>query len=164
MFCFTALITPSGTPNRIEKTSARPASFAVIGMRGRISVERRLLGDVGIAEIAAQQAADPGAYCTGIGLSRPSSASISGLVRRIDHAGGIEQDVDDVAGHDAQQHEDDHRDPEQGQEHQQEAPDQIGTPMPPPINRAEEDRRLSDRPRIDHAGCGYLSSQTSSKR
>jgi Icc-related predicted phosphoesterase len=32
-----ALITPSGTPNRIEKTSARPARRAVIGMRGRIS-------------------------------------------------------------------------------------------------------------------------------
>src|SRR4029079_2928241 len=36
-------------------------------------------------------------------------------------AGGIEQDVDDVAGNDAQQHEDDDRDPDQGHEHQGEA-------------------------------------------
>ena len=44
-----------------------------------------------------------------------------GLVGGIDEAGGVEQDVDDVAGDDAQQHEDDDRDPDQGHEHQGEA-------------------------------------------
>ena len=44
-----------------------------------------------------------------------------GLVGGIDEAGGVEQDVDDVAGNDAQQEEDDDRYPEQGHEHQAKA-------------------------------------------
>ena len=41
-----------------------------------------------------------------------------GLVGGIDEAGRVEQDVDDVAGHDAQQEEDDDRNPDQGHDHQ----------------------------------------------
>jgi len=44
-----------------------------------------------------------------------------GLVGGIDEARRVEQDIDDVAGDDAQQHEDDDRDPDQGHEHQEEA-------------------------------------------
>jgi hypothetical protein len=43
------------------------------------------------------------------------------LVGGIDEACGVEQDIDDVAGDDAQQHENDDRDPDQGHEHQYEA-------------------------------------------
>src|SRR4029078_11993864 len=41
-----------------------------------------------------------------------------GLVGGINESGGVQQDVDDVAGHAAQQHEDDDRDPGEGHEHQ----------------------------------------------
>ena len=51
----------------------------------------------------------------------PSSRSRSRLVGGIDEARRVEQDVDDVAGHDAQQEEDDDRNPEQGHEHQGQA-------------------------------------------
>ncbi len=44
-----------------------------------------------------------------------------GLVGGIDETGGVEQDVDDVAGHDPQQDEDDDRYPEQGHQHQAKA-------------------------------------------
>ena len=79
-----------------------------------------------------QQPADPVRYCTGIGLSRPSWRSIARLVGRIDEAAGVEQDVGDVARRQAQQHEDDHRDAEQGHQHQAEAPHQIGAHRLPP--------------------------------
>jgi hypothetical protein len=49
----------------------------------------------------------------------------TGLVGGIDEAGSVEQDVDDIAGHDPQQEKDDDRNPEQGHEHQTEAPHDI---------------------------------------
>jgi hypothetical protein len=52
------------------------------------------------------------------------------FVGRVDHAGGAEQDIGDVAGDDPQQHENEDGDSEQGQEHQQEAPDQVGSQSP----------------------------------
>jgi hypothetical protein len=48
------------------------------------------------------------------------------LVGRIDQAGGIEQDVGDVARHDAQQHEDRHRHAEQREHHQQQTLHDVG--------------------------------------
>ena len=77
-------------------------------------VERRLLRDIGIAEVAVQQAADPVQILHDDRLVEPELLLQIGLVGGVDIAGGVEQDVDDVAGHDAQQHEDDDRDPEQG--------------------------------------------------
>ena len=65
----------------------------------------------------------------------------------IDEAGSIEQDIDDVAGNDAQQHEDDDRDPEQGHEHQEKPPHDIG-------------KHPGSLP--DLSPVSYLSSQTSS--
>ena len=75
-----------------------------------------------------------------------------GLVGGIDEARGVEQDVDDIAGHDAQQHEDDDRDPEQGHEHQSKAPHDISKhlgALPDPLPALRRDGR-------------YLSIQTSS--
>ena len=57
----------------------------------------------------------------------------------VDEAGGIEQDVDDVARYDAQQREDDHRDAEQRQHHQQQVHQQPmhqqQTPQQPLMHR-----------------------------
>src|SRR5882757_2099454 len=89
-------------------------------------VQRRLLGDVGIAEVAMQQAADPVEILDDDRLAQAELALQVGLVGGIDEAGGVEQDVDNVAGNDPQQHEDDDRDPEQGHEHQEQPPDDIG--------------------------------------
>ena len=88
-------------------------------------LQRRLLGHVGIAEIAVQQAADPVQILHDDRLVEAELLLQIGLVGGIDIAGGVKQDVDDIAGHDAQQHEDDDRDPEQGHEHQDEAPHEI---------------------------------------
>ena len=99
-----------------------------------------------------------------------------GLVGRVDIAGGGEQDVDDIAGHDAQQHEDDDRDPEQGHEHQYEAPHDIGKHLAVlPLARILQGRRpavrleyaqvINPASRVPASLCrggGYLSSHTSS--
>src|SRR5439155_26342180 len=77
----------------------------------------RLFRHIGIAEIAVQQATDPVQILL---VDRQIEAEFLfeiGLVGGIDEAGGVEQDVDDIAGYDAQQHEDDDRDPDQGHEH-----------------------------------------------
>ena len=89
-------------------------------------LERRPLRHVGIAEVAVQQPADPVEV---LQVDRQVEAELLldvELVLRVDHARGAEQDVGDVAGDEPQQHENDHRDPEQRQEHQREAPHQIG--------------------------------------
>ena len=54
------------------------------------------------------------------------------LVGGIDVAARVEQDVGDVAGSQAQQDEDQHRDAEQRHQHQPKAPNQIGPQRPPP--------------------------------
>ena len=89
-------------------------------------VERGLLGHIGIAEIAAQQPADPVQILQRDRLIEAEFLLQMRLVGGIDIAGGVKQDIDDVAGHDTQQHEDDDRDPEQGHEHQGDAPHDIG--------------------------------------
>ena len=82
-------------------------------------LQRRLLRDVGIAEVAVQQAVDPFQVLDHQRLVDAELAFQIGLVGGIDEARRIEQDVDDIAGHDAQQEEDDDRDPDQGQDHQE---------------------------------------------
>ena len=89
-------------------------------------VERRPLRHVGIAEVAVQQPADPDRVLHRNRLVEAELALDLGLLGRIDQAGGVEQDVGDVAGNQAEQRENDHRDPEQRQEHEREAPHQIG--------------------------------------
>jgi hypothetical protein len=89
-------------------------------------LQRRLLGHIGIAEIAAQQPADPVQILHDDRLIEPEFSLQIGLVGLVDESGGVKQDVDDIAGHDAQQHKDDDRDPEQGHQHQYEAPHDIG--------------------------------------
>ena len=103
--------------------------MAVIGMRGRISCDRRLFRDVGIAEIAVRQAADPFHVLHGDRPIEPELLFQLGLLGDVDHAGGIEQNVRDVAGHHPQHREHQNGNSEQRQEHQEEAPDQIA-PQP----------------------------------
>ena len=98
-----------------------------------------------------QQAPDPVQILHKDRLIEPEVALQIGLVGRIDIAGGVEQDVDDVAGHDAQQHEDDDRDPDQGHEHQSKAPHDIGKHSAIPLAVF-----------LDGPAGRYLSSQTSS--
>ena len=115
---------------------------------------RRLLRHVGVAEVAAHQAADPVARTAStIGWSRPSSRSIFAFVGRIDEAGGVEQDVGDVAGHQPQHDEDQHRHAEQRHAASAAAADEIGSHV---LDSSLS--RLSDRAQR------YLSSHTSSKR
>src|SRR6266852_1233167 len=96
-------------------------------------VERGLFGYIGIAEIAAQQSADPVQILHDDRLIEPEFAFQIGLVGRVDISGGGKQDVDDIAGYDPQQHKDDDRDPEQGHEHQYEAPHDIGKQLAAPV-------------------------------
>ena len=72
-----------------------------------------------------QQPADPFQILDDDGVAEAELLFQIGLLGRIDEAGGVEQDVDDVAGHYAQQHKDDDRDPDQGHEHQSKAPHDI---------------------------------------
>ena len=81
-------------------------------MRGSDLLDRRTLGFIGIAKIAMQEAADPMRVLHGDRPVETEFALDLRLLRRIDHAGGVEQDIGDVAGHQPQQHEDDHGDPE----------------------------------------------------
>ena len=97
-------------------------------------LQRRLLRHIGIAEIAMQQAADPVEILHHDRQVEAEFLFQVGLVGGIDEARGIEQDVDDVAGHDAQQHEDDDRDPEQGQQHQGEASHEISKHLASPLD------------------------------
>ena len=86
-------------------------------------LDGRPLRDIGKAQVAARQAADPLAVLLD---DRPVEAQLVddlGLLLGIGDAGGIDQDVGDVARHQPQHHEDQHRHPEQRQGHQQEAAD-----------------------------------------
>jgi hypothetical protein len=66
-------------------------------------------------------------------LIQPEFLFQIGLIGGIDETRGVEQDVDDVAGNDAQQHKNDNRDPEQGHEHQGEAPHDISKHLVIPV-------------------------------
>src|SRR5205085_5191480 len=57
-----------------------------------------------------------------------------GLVGRIDEAGRVEKDIDDIARHDAEQEEDDDRNPDQGHEHQSKAPHDIRKHLATPVD------------------------------
>ena len=72
-----------------------------------------------------QQAPDPMQILQHQRLVDAKLALQIGLVGGIDEAGGVEQDIDDIAGHDAEQEEDDDRNPDQGHEHQSKAPHDI---------------------------------------
>src|SRR5262249_39127619 len=144
---------------------------------------------VGVAEVAAYEAADPVEILHHDRLVEAELAFELELLGRVHHAGGVEQDVGDVAGHHAQQHEDDHRDPEQGQDHQQQPADQIAAHYSafapttflascPRLSRASTSfstQGVDGRDKPGHDVCGsydrympnaagpaYLSSQTSS--
>src|SRR6185312_15274865 len=70
---------------------------------------------------------DPGHVLHDDRLIEPELLLDLQLLRRVHHAGAVEQDVDDVARHQPQQHEDHHRDAEQGEQHQAEPPDQVAS-------------------------------------
>jgi hypothetical protein len=90
-------------------------------------LDGRPLRDVGEAEIAARQAADPLAVLFDDRQVEAEFVRDLGLLLGIGDAGGVDQDVGDVARHQAQHHEDQHRHPEQSQDHQQETADEIGS-------------------------------------
>jgi hypothetical protein len=82
------------------------------------------------------------------------------------------RNVDDIAGHDAEQKEDDDRNPDQGHEHQSKAPHDISKHLATPVGAysANLDTALAIGMREDSLhppdphgrGATYLSSQTSS--
>ena len=113
-------------------------------------LDRRLLGDVGIAEIAPGNAADPGKV---LDRDRPVQAKLTldlRLLRRVHHAGRVEEDVDDVAWYDAEEEEDDDGDAEERHQHQREPPHEV------------RDHSASSSPACETPT--HLSSQTSSNR
>ena len=82
---------------------------------------------VGIAEIALQKPADPLRILHRQRLIEAEILHDLGLFGRVDKACRIEQDIGDVARREAQHQKNDHRYPEQCQEHQAETPHQIGS-------------------------------------
>ena len=89
-------------------------------------LDRRPLRDVGEAQIAARQAADPLAVLLDDRQVEAELLGDLGLLLGIGDAGGIDQDVGDVARHQPQHDEDQHRHAEQGERHQQQASDEVG--------------------------------------
>ena len=87
-----------------------------------------------------QQPADPVQILHDDRLIEPEFLLQMRLVGRVDISRGGEQDVDDIAGHDAQQHKDDDRDPEQGHEHQDEAPHDISKHLAAPVGAYSDGR------------------------
>jgi hypothetical protein len=108
-------------------------------------------------------------------LIEPEFSFQIGFVGRVDISGGGKQDVDNIARDDAQQEKDDDRDPEQGHEHQCEAPYDISKHLAAPVSvhSVKSGYRLCDRSTRKSSSrlarltlaCGargYLSSHTSS--
>src|SRR5262249_42756077 len=95
-------------------------------------LQRRLFRDVGVAEIAVQEPADPVEILDDDWLAEAEFLLEVCLVGGIDEARGGEQDVDDIAGHPPQRHENDDGDPEQGHEHQSEASHEISKHLASP--------------------------------
>src|SRR5882672_3354423 len=128
-------MTPSGMPIDAENSNARPASRA---------------------EIAAQQSADPMQILHDDRLIEPEFSFQIGFVGRVDVSGSGKQDVDNIARDDAQQEKDDDRDPEQGHEHQCEAPYDISKHLVAPVSvhSAKVDTGCAIGARASHqAGC-----------
>src|SRR5262249_43168968 len=88
-------------------------------------IERGPLGYIGIAEIAVREPADPRDVLDDNRLIEAKLRLDLRLFPRINVAGCVVKYIDDIAGHHPQQDEDDHRYPEQRQEHQKETPDEI---------------------------------------
>ena len=82
-----------------------------------------------------QQPADPVQILHHQRLVDAELALQIGLVGGVDIAGRGKQDIDDVAGHDAQQEEDDDRNPDQRHQHQGKAPHDISKHLAPPVDR-----------------------------
>ena len=121
----TALKTPSGTPNKTEKHKCEPGQLGGDRNARQNFLDCRLLRYVGVAEVAARKTAHP---LHVLHDDRPIEAELFFelcFLGDIDHAGCIENDVGDVARHQPQHYENQHGNPEQRQEHQKEAPDQI---------------------------------------
>src|SRR5262249_57556028 len=98
------------------------------------------VGKIGIAEIALRGAADPRDVLDDNRLIEAKLRLDLRLFSRINVTRGVVQDIDDISGHNPQQDEDDHRYPEQRQEHREEAPDEIRTQGLYPFIRAAADR------------------------
>ncbi len=128
----TALMTPSGMPISAAKTQGQPRDPGGDRDARQDLGEGRSIGHVGIAEVALQQSADPTRILDRHRLVEAEVLHDLRLLGRVDEARGVEQDVGDVARGDPQHHKDDHRDPEQCQEHQAETPHQIGCHGSPP--------------------------------
>src|SRR5215475_11199058 len=103
-------------------------------------LERGSLGYVGIAKVTLREPADPGDVLDDDRLIEAEFRLDLRLFPRINVAGRVVEDVDDIAGHHPQEREDDHRYPEQRQEHQEEAPHQVSTQGLYPFIRAAADR------------------------
>src|SRR5262249_57676094 len=94
------------------------------------------------------------------------------LFPRINVTGRVVEDIDDIAGHHTQEHEDDHRYPEQRQEHQEEAPHKVSTQGLCPFIYAAADRvsrssravrkQVEDRGLVPHARMSRTSAQPAS--
>src|SRR5262245_59725649 len=103
-------------------------------------LERGSLGYVGIAKVAVREPADPGGVLDDDRLIETELRLDLRLFPRINIAGRVVQDIDDIAGHYSQQREDDYRYPEQGEQHQEEAPHQVSTHGLYPFISAAADR------------------------
>src|SRR5215472_5291649 len=103
-------------------------------------LERGSLGYVGIAKVTLREPADPGDVLDDDRLIEAELRLDLRLFPRINVAGRVVEDIDDIAGHHPQEREDDHRYPEQRQEHQEEAPHQVSTQGLYPFICAAADR------------------------
>src|SRR5262249_24166088 len=81
----------------------------------------------GIAKASRRAPADPGDVLDDDRLIEAEFRLDLRLFPRINVAGRVVEDINDIAGHHPQEREDDHRYPEQRQEHQEEAPHQVST-------------------------------------
>src|SRR5262249_52836208 len=106
-------------------------------------LERGPLGYVGVTKVTLREPADPGDVLDDDRLIEAEFRLDLGLFPRINAAGRVVQDVDDIAGHHPQEREDDQRYAEQRQEHQKETPDEISTQGLYPFIRAAADSNLS---------------------
>src|SRR5262249_31645875 len=133
-------------------------------------LERGPLGHVGIAKVAPREATDPGGVLNDDRLVEAELRLDLRLFPWINVARRIVEDIDDVSGHHPQHHEDDDRYPEQGQDHQREAPREISTQesvLSYGVRRSLHPRPAKRGEGIGVSGCrcsAQRSSQTSSKR
>src|SRR5262249_42779225 len=98
------------------------------------------LGYVGIAKVTLREPADPGDVLDDDRLIEAEFRLDLRLFPRINVTGRVVEDIDNIAGHHPQEREDDHRYPEQSQEHQKEAPHQVSTQGLCPFICAAADR------------------------